>query len=104
MKAEIKRKWVEALRSGHYDQASQTLFDKEQQAYCCLGVLRSVCRKDGIRLPKGDDEFLKEEPCMKHTGLSFDEQSTLWKMNDDEGQSFAEIADYIERYIPSDAA
>lgn len=104
MKAAIKQKWVEALRSGHYDQTSQTLYDREQHAYCCLGVLRSVCRKDGIRLPKGDDEYLKEEPCLKHTGLSFAEQEKLWRMNDDDGLTFGEIATYIEQNIPSDAA
>lgn len=37
MKADIKEKWVAALRSGEYDQAREQL--KVGDAFCCLGVL-----------------------------------------------------------------
>ena len=37
MNPEIKQKWVDALRSGKYDQGSEKL--RSHQGYCCLGVL-----------------------------------------------------------------
>jgi uncharacterized protein YeaC (DUF1315 family) len=37
MNPEIKQKWVDALRSGKYDQGSEKL--RSYQGYCCLGVL-----------------------------------------------------------------
>lgn len=37
MKTEIKQKWVDALRSGKYEQGSEKL--RSHQGYCCLGVL-----------------------------------------------------------------
>ena len=37
MNEEIKRRWVEALRSGEYQQTTETLHDVH--GYCCLGVL-----------------------------------------------------------------
>jgi hypothetical protein len=40
MKAEDKAKWLEALRSGEYNQIDNTLH--AEGAYCCLGVLQKV--------------------------------------------------------------
>lgn len=37
MKPEIKELWVEALRSGKYDQTKNTL--RRGDSFCCLGVL-----------------------------------------------------------------
>lgn len=39
MKADLKQKWVEALRSGEYEQADGALHDARKNSYCCLGVL-----------------------------------------------------------------
>ena len=52
MKKSIANKWVEALRSGKYQQAKGKLvvFDEEHEkavGFCCLGVLGAVC---GIEL------------------------------------------------------
>lgn len=38
MNAEIKAKWIEALRSGKYEQGRGRL-RSEDNKYCCLGVL-----------------------------------------------------------------
>lgn len=47
---DIKKKWVDALRSGKYIQGSGSLFEifrahnePTKKTYCCLGVLGSVC-------------------------------------------------------------
>ena len=44
MNADIKRRWVEALRSEQYRQGSGYL--KMGDAYCCLGVLCELHRQD----------------------------------------------------------
>lgn len=37
MNPEVKQKWIDALRSGKYDQGKEKL--RSVQGYCCLGVL-----------------------------------------------------------------
>ncbi len=37
MNPEVKKKWIDALRSGWYDQGSEKL--RSVTGYCCLGVL-----------------------------------------------------------------
>ena len=37
MKADIKTKWIAALRSGQYEQTDMRL--RNNEGYCCLGVL-----------------------------------------------------------------
>lgn len=44
MNADIKQRWVEALRSGQYKQGSGGL--KINNCYCCLGVLCELHRQD----------------------------------------------------------
>lgn len=38
LEPEFKAKWVEALRSGKYEQGWRGLYDKDHNRYCCLGV------------------------------------------------------------------
>lgn len=50
MKADIKRRWVEALRSGEYEQGTGALRQLDEDGkvvgYCCLGVLCDVVKDD----------------------------------------------------------
>lgn len=46
MKENIKDVWLAALRSGEYKQGIGSL--KEDNRYCCLGVLCDLAAKDGI--------------------------------------------------------
>jgi hypothetical protein len=39
MNAAIKTRWVDALRSGDYEQAQRVLHPLGTQRFCCLGVL-----------------------------------------------------------------
>jgi hypothetical protein len=54
MKADIKERWLKALRSGEYSQTPGQLgvetFDNEDNAngYCCLGVLCEIAVEDKI--------------------------------------------------------
>lgn len=45
MNSEIKKMWVEALRSGKYKQAKQNLKTADSK-FCCLGVLCELHRKN----------------------------------------------------------
>lgn len=46
MKEDIKRQWVEALRSGKYEQGAGALL--RDGRYCCLGVLCDLAEKAGV--------------------------------------------------------
>jgi hypothetical protein len=47
MKADIKTKWIAALRSGQYEQTTEIL--RSTAGYCCLGVLCDLySRETGV--------------------------------------------------------
>ena len=52
MKTEIKQKWVDALRSGHYEKGRWflTRLNGARETFCCLGVLCDLAIKDGVEL------------------------------------------------------
>lgn len=52
MSPEVKAKWVDALRSGEYEQGQNRLRTKD--SFCCLGVLCDLFLKEG-RGGKWDD-------------------------------------------------
>ena len=85
MNVEIKRKWVEALRSGKFTQLRGGFQDGKN--HCCLAVLGATISSN---TPFPDDNKI---------GLSARERTNLIRMNDDQGKSFAEIADYIEEHL-----
>jgi hypothetical protein len=94
MDAQLKSKWVEALRSGKYQQARNFL--KSEDGYCCLGVLCDIQGADfeaireefgSLSLSLNPAKYLGEVNTIKATELA--------QMNDN-GKSFSEIADYIE--------
>ncbi len=113
MNAEIKKQWVEALRSGEYVQADSVLRAGPAE-FCCLGVLCDLHRiatagpawgvadsyfdcteymptvvSKWAGLPPGGDVALAEP---------VDGCFTLAEMNDN-GQAFDEIADVIEKEL-----
>ena len=119
MKQEIKERWVEALRSGKYEQGTGTLTTGSGR-YCCLGVLCDLAVADGAIEPPtlveaGDDgDRLAYRNETEHlpravqlwAGLDqdspevHDPDEDYWKelvgLNDDVGLTFHEIADLIE--------
>lgn len=112
MKEDIAKLWVEALRSGEYKQcqAEMRFTRPDGVSYCCLGVLTDVVCTPEER--EDDDTFCDEygdgylnptiaERCGVNTGSRCVDgpdiaRNVLVKMNDEEGKSFSEIADYIE--------
>lgn len=106
MDAQLKQKWVEALRSGEYPQCQGMLHSKDG-GYCCLGVAATVA---GYKIDRHRDEVVRPNGSIDESsygaledfGLLSSVRGPLIEMND-RGKSFAEIADYIEANISSDA-
>jgi hypothetical protein len=122
MNAELKAKWIAALRSGDYKQGRSRLATVDG-GYCCLGVLCEVLelpkkRVEGgyefaglscvlsysITEPLGIDSigsFEPDEGDERAMGVRTGEvcQAASLAMLNDSGYSFAEIADMIEKYF-----
>lgn len=108
MNKKIKAKWLRALRSGKFKQGKGTLCQKTDAGYefCCLGVLAHIAidepwRRIGGRFTfKGNEGYTTifgDEVAQKF-GLSVMAHNSLTRMNDD-GQSFSEIANWIEKHL-----
>lgn len=112
MKPEFKKVWVEALRSGEFEQGRGRLRNSEG-GYCCLGVacvawsralLPTIILEDRPDLEsqmkvtfEGSSNFITTPSSIdKAVGLEATATNELILMNDEQGKSFAEIADYIE--------
>lgn len=107
MDAQLKAKWVEALRSGDYQQGMNYL--RRGNSFCCLGVLCDISQR-------GDWTRDEEDPVpgtMKYkVGNNASCQYLSWALRNDygldgffleevmkrndEGDKFSAIADYIE--------
>lgn len=109
MDKELKQKWIDALRSGKYEQGTGSLEDNGK--YCCLGVLAVVGELAERRAhsPSGRTHFywgdgvftsstFPDSACLK-VGLWNGVYGMLMHMNDSDKKSFAEIADWIEENI-----
>ena len=123
MKAELKEKWVSALRSGKYQQGIHVLRRcagiglSDNDSFCCLGVLVDVVSPERWQVqPNGVGAVPRESPKdeygdeyghfdgIVYPTISFLESVGLEKLvadklamlNDDEHEGFDQIADYIE--------
>lgn len=123
MKQEIKERWLEALRSGEYEQGRRRLMNEDNGTFCCLGVLTDLYLKE-VGSPWGkerdpsvrvkhdptistDSEFLPKI-VRKWAGLRDNNRNpivyrdgvrlTLSRLND-EGYDFQVIADLIEEQL-----
>jgi len=106
MNAELKTKWLEALRGGEYKQGDGFL--RTDAGFCCLGVLcdivKPVWKKGGglgIEHDCGELDY-PTESLLQEVGLDFLASRRVAEMNDS-GSTFAEIADWIEANVPVDA-
>lgn len=110
MNKEIKSQWTEELKSGRLKQSTGRLRREEKDgsfSYCCLGVLCEIHRKftgnpwHNIENSVPHDGLITEEvrmwsgldSCDPHAVGGFASLATL----NDQGKTFAEIADIIER-------
>ena len=104
MNQETKAYWLEALRSGEYEQATHELQDVGENAFCCLGVLcdiHGLLDEHGYTFGNYEDDrhhgTLPKSYC-KGFGLPYNEMMRLSDLNDS-GTDFAEVARYIEKEL-----
>lgn len=106
----MKKLWIEALTSGEYEQGRNAL--RKGDAYCCLGVLCDLHRKESRRRwrlghhwfkyggePTGLPEFVTDWaglPARPYPVLA--NGSNLADLND-KGTPFPEIAKLIEQHL-----
>lgn len=105
MDADVKKKWVEALRSGDYKQG-RAMLRPSKDRYCCLGVLCEVLE---IEYPM--NRYNLPYRALVLSGLSAESPTvvkdgttvSLALLNDGfdgkESLSFPEIADLIEEQL-----
>jgi hypothetical protein len=108
MNPTIKKQWLEALRSGKYQQGKGRLRMKHSgvDRFCCLGVLCDLLEPAGWVLhPNNPEVFLSgihegypQDKVRDKAGIERDQCQTLAAMNDS-GKSFEEIAQTIENTL-----
>lgn len=116
---DAQRAWVDALRSGKYEQAQGALAplgeNDEPVGFCCLGVACELANAAGVPLRTNraatfegysrtydDDAAVLPTSVREWLGLAtssgvYGESMQLTARND-EGVTFAEIADLIEQH------
>ncbi len=105
MKREIAMEWVEALRSGKYEQTTGQL--REGNKFCVLGVLcdiapKSVGQWGGIsgELFSGHD-MVPPGALLEWADITYSETDRFAQDNDD-GRTFAQIADDLQKRLDND--
>jgi hypothetical protein len=113
MNPQIKQKWVDALRSGEYQQTQRRLHD--ENGFCCLGVLCDLYGKENNveweHSSYNNNAYMFQDMAtilplsvVEWSGvgegnpLVNDGDSSLAKLND-QGSTFNEIADVIEHQL-----
>lgn len=116
MNKEIKKVWIDALRSGKYKQGPDNMYCEGK--HCCLGVLAEIYATTELGMSPKDaranmpalcDGYLagwNEEgmgefpakPISSWAGIKRNTEEALAGMND-EGITFKQIADYIEKKL-----
>ena len=108
MNPELKKKWIDALRSGEYVQINGQL-ETISKHCCCLGVLGHValpttplyhdlCMLSNYLLEAQEASMTTRDKALLPLGLTWGEERHLASMND-KNYSFAEIADWIEENL-----
>lgn len=104
MDAELKERWVAALRSGKYPQGRDNLREPEG-GFCCLGVLCDLVAPGGWRVSWDGTYYTHQgygatnPELYRPLGVTADAEAELIDMNDSEEKTFTEIADWIEENL-----
>lgn len=120
MNVEVCDAWKAELRSGNKRQGTNYLRD-DNDGYCCLGVAAEVMRERfperlkelGIEIVDATDNYMVvnysddgfhdslvgtlPHALLDELGLNENSQEFLIQMNDREGKTFAEIADWLDQ-------
>lgn len=103
MNEEVKAKYLAALRGGEYKQ-TRGAFRRESGCYCAIGLLVELVAQPvwTARIADDDDRGMSAHVA---TGITLEDVGVTgrqWRdvvtFNDDDGLSFAQIADYVEAW------
>lgn len=110
MNKEVKAKWVAALRSGEYKQATGRL--RSDDGFCCLGVLCDLHSKETgegwgpAYTYSGESATLDRRvvawasmPYRLGATVQIDDSVRALTEHNDEGKTFAQIAKAIEEQL-----
>lgn len=107
MKKEVADRWVEALRSGKYEQGRRAL--RKGDTYCCLAVLCDISGISDWRHPEygGNSEYdyvtdllprsVMDFAGMKSNGGDYSIENQSLAYQNDSGTDFHAIANIIEQ-------
>lgn len=111
MKASLKQEWINALRSGKYEQGRNYLKTKNRHGvikYCCLGVLCEIANlkftwDDRLKKFLINDYFqILPYEIIENLQITKNDVDKLINLNDVYRCSFTEISYWIEKNISSD--
>ena len=96
------KEWIKDLRSGKYEQCNGTLRigTEGKYSYCCLGVLNVVLGNDFTeygRLKGYEGDLVPEH--FYDNNFTKRVELQAWQRNDRDGQTFEEIADWLEKTL-----
>jgi len=122
MKSEIKQRWIEALRSGDYEQGKEYL--NNHNRFCCLGVLCDLYSQDcnvdwetdphkitTLKTLFNEQDYLPMPVTLwagivpkDKENISTDIETSKGNLSwlNDSGATFGDIANIIEEEIPND--
>jgi hypothetical protein len=106
LKKITQAEWLEALRSGNYEQAANVMYDQSSDGFCCLGVAAHLAGVpldeypctwiETSNLSRLVESEILQDPIGNMIGMSRHQQGELAGLND-RGVPFADIADYVEK-------
>lgn len=104
MTPELKTKWIEALRSGAYQQDKYKF--KTKIGYCCLGVLCEIAGQPSMDMG-GSSNYNFVHTLLSDSIINHCEDLNDGKWDDNEGweiepQSFHQIADWLEANLEAE--
>jgi hypothetical protein len=100
-----EEKWFPALLSGEYKQGMGSLYQKEDNLYCCLGVAGAVCGisndiMNGVAIFTNEiANYPKELLETREDNCGIDLAGELASMNDNGDSSFGDIVVWIRENI-----
>lgn len=105
MDSKIKEAWLKALRSGEYQQGRHRLRN-EDDCFCALGVLCDILDPSGWLKSDGGAILFQDYSTMSlslkmkdYIGLNGIQTDHIMSLNDIDGKSFEDIADYVEEQL-----
>lgn len=102
-----QQKWVDALRSGEFEQEMDTL--EYEGRYCCLGVACVIAEREGVEVERlrhlggvlSGGNLCSQKQVQKWLGILNEDggyKGGMLVIDNDEGKTFSEIADIIEAH------